>query len=161
MSVADLDPATRLAIEEHPRLYVDATVRNDIDQFIDRFTEDAFFDASKSFPGIGFPLEGRDAIREFSKQMMGISELACQQLHGVIIYEYERNTARIRYHLSEIGKMPDGEMEVAMGIYYDDLVLCDDGIWRMNRHILHPVYAYTPKIESFRMLVNENPRSPD
>ncbi len=152
----DLDLATRLAIEDVPIKYIDATTRNDLAQFADCFTEDAVFDASEVFPDHGFPYQGREAIVEVFKTTQDSMELVCQAHLSTIIYGFSGQSAKVRYHLSETGKVAGEKITYGQSIYMDDLVLCEDNTWRIEKHVLLPVFQYT--IESEVLTIkNTNP----
>jgi hypothetical protein len=125
MSAPEEGILERLAIRERIDQYIDLINHRDWDAYEDLWTNDMVWTASEP---IGMRIEGRSAMMDFLRenQAYGFGFLF-QMAHGIVVELVDERRARSRHTLHVISNK-----FTTIGIYYDELVKGDDGLWRFR-----------------------------
>ena len=127
----------KLELYEVPRRMIDAVIRQDVEQYLDCFTDDGIWDPS--------PLTDRavgkvEIGRRFTDACATL-DWAFQGHFSTVVTEYSENRAQLRSYLYEVGilKGAQSASPIGLGCYTDDLVLVD-GRWKVTLHDLSVIY---------------------
>lgn len=102
--------------------FVDATFRQDVDQFAQCFAADGIWKIA------GMELVGRDTIYERIGPMLSYCE-RIQLLAQTPIIDLTSAGAKGRQQMVELSKLKDGTGAMTIGVYHDHYVF-EDGAWR-------------------------------
>lgn len=123
----------RLAIRETIDRYIDLLNHRDWDRYEDTMTEDFVWTVSDP---VNKRLDSRkammDMVRTVQQYQFGF---VFQMGHGIVIDEIKDNRAKSHHTLHIVS-----DRDCYMGIYYDELQKCADGIWRFRRRDFQVTY---------------------
>lgn len=136
-----------LAIRDCMDRYTDAVNRRAWDEVEDLFEQEAgTWDVGGPDGPDGlfsFFFKGAKNVAKGMKEVIEQTEL-CFQQNTTIVIEVDGDRARARCGIRESTRMCDGETSsTLLGIYYDDLIRCEDGVWRFAIRRFRFVYLDT------------------
>jgi ketosteroid isomerase-like protein len=116
----------RFAIREQIDRYIDLLNHRDWDRYEDTMTEDFVWTASAP---VNQRIESRAAMMEMVRTVQQYQfGFVFQMGHGVVIDLIDGDRARSHHTLHIVS-----DHMCYLGIYYDELRRCADGIWRFRR----------------------------
>jgi len=127
----------RLELYEVPVRMMDAVIREDVDQYVDCFTEDGIWDPTP----LADRAEGVVEIRRRFTDACATLSWAFQGHFSTVVTDYSHDRAQLRTYLYEVGVMKGSRSAspIGLGCYTDDLVLVD-GRWKLTLHDLSTIY---------------------
>lgn len=124
--------ADRLEIEQIVNAYALHIDFHEIEEWVNLFTPDAFFDETEFETGVHV---GHDAIRAYGNELKAIVAHASHLMSNLVIRDLTKTTARgIVFALVE-AQMKTGERSRYQVRYVDDYVKKDDG-WKFSKRVL-------------------------
>ena len=122
----------RLEIEQLVNAYALLIDFQDIEEWVDLFTEDAFFDEREFETGLHV---GHVAIRAYGNVLKATAEHASHLMANLVIRNMTENTASgIVFALVE-AQMKTGERARYQVRYFDDYVKTEQG-WKFSKRVL-------------------------
>lgn len=130
-------PLVKLELYEVPLRMIDAVIRQDVEQYVDCFTDDGVWDPTP----LTDRAEGKAEIGRRFSDACATLDWAFQGHFSTVVTDYSENRAQLRCYLYEIGitKNAQSASPIGVGCYTDDLVLVD-GRWKVTLHDLSVIY---------------------
>lgn len=103
---------------------------NDYELLLDVFTEDGFEAYWSGYPGATTAVDQIEAV----KASIGQGDMVPMHFgHNQVVYFIDDTHCRLLTRMNDYHTYTDnGETYAGYGMYVDDLVKCDDGVWRIQ-----------------------------
>ena len=128
--------ADRLEIAELVHAYALHIDLFQIDDWVDLFTQDAFFDEREFGSGLHI---GREAIRAYGRVLAATVRHAAHLMTNLVIRDLTTNSANgVLFGLVE-AQLKDG-MRTRWQVRYEDCYAKVDGAWKISRRVLRKTF---------------------